>query len=680
MHSNITEDIHLSGAKDTYLSTESASVFSTTNAPSRIISFTTNRSTFDKIQSTTEQSPFSEDSSLLNADNPLGIKIKEITKPEEIRITDDKPKPFKPPVRTSTTSASEATPSFDFVLHDVGSTPIEEEGLTSSGDAPSEILPEEPEITQHDHSDDLTPLDSPDERFSKEEFGVKNVRQTGTISEPLLSSEIVISDKLLAISTSTDGSGDLQFASSTQSSFDSSEATRSSTEDDQSSRIVIVDGQEFKVKAADGLQRGVDDEDDRKASRKSNPQLMDKSMLTTIAPDELVSSTSESTQTTSSGLSSKAFDTIYYEPATEEPLSYVSKEAFSFDDMKTSRPLTSSEIISIYEQESMLKQGTVGPMLTSDEIIAQYEEAMLKYSTVGPLDKSEATLVIRSQDQFTEDPDFEDSSLSQSAFSSSTFSVAEFASSTTETILEESSRAAEQSHHEEEVLDDRDKNPEFPEQPDDYSLHSQMQEEDAKSRGLPRDNHGDEKLSAALTELEITSEHPSHKMEVSSEPIESSGEVLDGSSESSRQLHIFNVGQERSPGEPHLIPEWERNTSTVAPAIIKFDRRDSLILLPVKALEDKTHGPIGTVESSTGAELPAPSTSGPPSSASSSEDLIEEGSTTEHNFINEVSSVESRSNGDEFDFGEEVLGTRKLNKFLRMPGDILRYRKRMITS
>lgn len=38
------------------------------------------------------------------SDNPLGIKIKEITKPEEIRITDDKPK-NQLPKSTSTTAS-----------------------------------------------------------------------------------------------------------------------------------------------------------------------------------------------------------------------------------------------------------------------------------------------------------------------------------------------------------------------------------------------------------------------------------------------------------------------------------------------------------------------------------------------------------------------------------------------
>lgn len=613
----------------------------------------------------------------MNADNPLGIKIKEITKPEEIRITDDKPKPFKPPVRSSTpsSSSSEAASGFDYVSHDMNSAPNEEVGMASSGEEPSEILPEEPEITQQDQPDDLTPLDNPDERFSNEEFGVKNVRQTGVIPDLLTSSEIVISDKLLAISTSTDGSGDLQFASSTQSSFDSVESIHSSTMDDESSRIVIVDGQEFKVKAADGLQRGVDEEDDRKASRKSNSQMLDQTLLTTIA-DDLVRSSTETSETTSMGLSSKAFDTIYYEPATEEPLMDVSKETFRFEDMKTNRPLTSSEIISIYEQESMLKQGTVGPMLTSDEIIAQYEEEMFKYSTEGPLNG--VMLMVQSHDQFTEYPVFERSS-GQSAFSSSsTFSVSDIASSTTETTLEDTSKTNEQSQTEDEILDDRDKNPEFPEQPDDYSLHSQMQEEEAKSRGLPRDHHGEEKPLAALTELEVTSGAPAEfAIEVSSEPIGSSSEVMPSTSELSRHLHIFNDAQERSPGEPLLVPEWERNGTTAAPAIIKFDRRDSLILLPVKAMEDKTQGP--DTESSTSDALFSHSTAGPPSSSVSIEDLIEEGSTTEHNFINEVSSVESRSNGDEFDFGEELFGS-KLNKFLRLPGDVFRYRQRMMNS
>lgn len=48
--------------------------------------------------------------SAVGNDNPLGIKIKEITKPEEIRITDEKPK-FKVSTSTSTTTTTTTEPS-----------------------------------------------------------------------------------------------------------------------------------------------------------------------------------------------------------------------------------------------------------------------------------------------------------------------------------------------------------------------------------------------------------------------------------------------------------------------------------------------------------------------------------------------------------------------------------------
>lgn len=51
-----------------------------------------------------------ENTPLLNFanENPLGIKIIEITKPEEIRITDDKPKAFIPKFATTTTTTTTA--------------------------------------------------------------------------------------------------------------------------------------------------------------------------------------------------------------------------------------------------------------------------------------------------------------------------------------------------------------------------------------------------------------------------------------------------------------------------------------------------------------------------------------------------------------------------------------------
>lgn len=50
-----------------------------------------------------------ENTPLLNFanENPLGIKIIEITKPEEIRITDDKPKAFIPKFATTTTTTAQ---------------------------------------------------------------------------------------------------------------------------------------------------------------------------------------------------------------------------------------------------------------------------------------------------------------------------------------------------------------------------------------------------------------------------------------------------------------------------------------------------------------------------------------------------------------------------------------------
>lgn len=52
-----------------------------------------------------------ENTPLLNFanENPLGIKIIEITKPEEIRITDDKPKAFIPKFATTTTTTTTTT-------------------------------------------------------------------------------------------------------------------------------------------------------------------------------------------------------------------------------------------------------------------------------------------------------------------------------------------------------------------------------------------------------------------------------------------------------------------------------------------------------------------------------------------------------------------------------------------
>lgn len=635
------------------------------------------RPTFDRIQSTTEPSVSSEEPPRAhNPDNPLGIKIKEITKPEEIRITDDKPKPFKPPVRTASTSSSEVTPTFDYAALDMNASPIEEEGVSSGLDELSEILPEEPQGTHQDQPDDLTPLDSPDERFSDEEFGVKNVRQTGAIPETLTSSEIVISDKLLAIGTSTDGSGELQLASSTPSSFDNDESIRSSTEDEQSSRIVIVDGQEFKVKAADGLQRGVDEEDDRKASRKN--AHVDPVMLLATTADSVLGSTTEIAQTTIRGIISEAFDTVYYEPATEEPLTGVSMEIIDINEMRTSRPLTSSEIISIYEQKSMLNEGTVRPMFTSDEIIAQYEEQLFKQSTESGFDGSGMSLSVQSHDRSTEEPELEGSSSSENiAVSSTTDASVELASPTSEATLEDTSdtsKTSYQSHLDDENLDVHDKNPEYPEQADDYSLHSQIQEEEAKSRAAQRDHQSDDKPSADLTEYQVTSGPLAELLPKVEE------EGVDKSSESSRQLHTFSDAQERSPGEPYLIPEWERNGTSTASPIVKFDRRDSLILLPVKSIEEKTQGPVDSAEFATREPtLLLPSTSGPNSSVST-EELSDESSTTEHHQYNEVSSAEALSSGDDFNFGENIFVPSKLNKFLRLPGDLFRYRERMMNS
>lgn len=103
-------------------------------------------------------------------ENPLGIKIKEITKPEEIRITDDKPKAFKPTKSTTTTTTTQSS-DIDEVskLQTDATTTVTTESTTqTTTDSPTSTTPRIEDTNQsvnsmeresHDYMDDGVTVD-----------------------------------------------------------------------------------------------------------------------------------------------------------------------------------------------------------------------------------------------------------------------------------------------------------------------------------------------------------------------------------------------------------------------------------------------------------------------------------------------------------------------------------------
>lgn len=382
-----------------------------------------------------------------DSESPPGIKIKEITNPKEIRVTDDKSKASVNTIRVRESSST--TEHYE--------------------DSPAEIASDvdvesaEPVVT--DESAELTP-DS--EYGGVSVAGTKNTRQTEIISN---TTESVI-DEMEAKSN------------------DSLKSNQEQKED-----FVIIDGQKYPLKEAVGLQRGVDEEDDRKAGRKGGNED-GYSSSTDFSDSSIINENSTSFTEVSAEMTTPLDCSMYYNRNRTD----VSTTESVFDLDSSTLGLTDSleaEIIREYECLYLLEGRSTE---------SGFNENITHYSVEEVSTESNETV------SYTTDSDS-----TESSSTSRTLSDSDDSEKTTNPVKELSTASPslpsilrpDKSTVEDEEGIENGMHIEFPRQPDDLTTHGgQMQ----------------------------------HEPDVGG-----------------TQFSDKNEG--RSPGEPNLVPEFERNVT-----------------------------------------------------------------------------------------------------------------------
>lgn len=390
-----------------------------------------------------------------DSDNPPGIKIKEITNPKEIRVTDDKSTGNSIPVRefTSTTDLYEDSPHE--TISDVG---VESEEPVIIGD-----------------SVELTP----DSDYGGVSLaGTKNTRQTEIISN---TTESVIDEM-------------------ETKSNDSIKSNQEQKED-----FVIIDGQKYPLKEAVGLQRGEDEEDDRKAGRKGGNEdgysSSTDSSFTSFVNEISTSFTEESAEVTTPLDCSKYYNKNRTDGSTTESEFNLESSTLGLTDS------IEAEIIREYECLYLLEGGSTESGFTVNVLTENH-------STEKISAESNETVGYTTYDDSIESSSTMSSAMAKLKYSGQTPSDSDDIAKMTNPVKEASTSISSILKPDVNVKSSVDDDEgiengmhiEFPQQPDDLSTHGgQMHESDV----------GGTQFS----------------------------EKIEG----------------RSPGEPHLVPEFERN-------------------------------------------------------------------------------------------------------------------------
>lgn len=546
-------------------------------------------------------------------DNPVGIKIKEITKPEEIRITDDRPKIFQ------TIKSSEATKTSSALLHsqETAIEPEYESPLETNPDEITEIQSEiEPEIEQHttfffDGSDELPiRLESNDlNNVGHVSMGPKIVRQTDigieedevhtTISP--FSAESEIKDETTKLEHVTDGP------------IESTSVKHNTSVLQVGDSVVIFDrsgqSQSIPLRVA-GLQRGedtYDEEDERKEGRKSDGAVSSES--SSIEPIFEPSTTTTEI----------VYEAFYYEPqyGTTGSLDSGSSEA------------SDEQYIRDVGLNDDLKEVGSGDSSGDGPLIDTSTDPMTtQQSTV------DETTVVYDSDEGSLSSTVEGSASSEHFYTSTSWS--QFYSSESPTT---------DSYYEVQ----HDQNINFPHITDDLT-EDRMEDED-KFRVNSRIVEGD------LENIVITSDDLNGSQEDSSSTIA----PPEGVSESMNYKDV----EGRSPGEPLLIPEWERNHTTVAPFdILSSSSNETEILSEISSHINQSIDIVVGDESTTNR-----------SDLSSTTDFVDTtDSSSESN--SDAESIESHSTSGP----SQVRETNNFNLFLDGTADFFRIQKKIWDS
>lgn len=498
-------------------------------------------------------------------ENPLGIKIKETTKQEEIRITDDKPKAFKPTKSTTTTTTtphstttiteisnedavaqSESSTTKKTVIEDTNQTNTNEsndymdDGITFEENEQNDTSPPTKAFSDDEVEPELL-LTNADTNTIGDETSNKSVRQTienSTNGDIEQSSSENVSEVLLSSTTESgiEANTSEVFTSSTENDDENSFVMSSTPQN----FVIIRQGgktESFQIGGIEGLQRVEELENSQEDGSDLNPLIGELGLLSGINENIYLSSTTEenSSEMSSSTVSSENFDdnvtvaiptdrkldsTFQLNDSSIENLTNNSIEVSTSGDYSTERVYGTV----FYGEES----STASP--SSEEVF----DTIFYGSSVDSIDSSSTTL----------EPDFSSSTTEVSTTKATESTIVK--SSSTEPCLETSSRF---------TFEDEEspmaENPEFPYIPDDLSIHCKEIEEEEKRR-MPSHVNAEEFSSSA----EGINEKPA--INVLNEQSSTLG-PFDGEM---KQSHEMGVIEARAPGEPLLIPEWERTTTT----------------------------------------------------------------------------------------------------------------------
>lgn len=572
-----------------------------------------------------------------SSDNPIGIKIKEITKPEEIRITDDRPKVFK------TIKSSEAmAPITSSALLNSQETVIEPEHqppIVTNPDEMSEIQAEiEPEIEQHstfsfdDSADQPIQLESTDiNTLGHVSTGPKIVRQTDigiedgmdtTISP--FSSENEIRDEILTTKSEHVTDGPIESTASVQHNTSVLQVGDS---------VVIFDrsgqSQSIPLRVA-GLQRGedtYDEEDERKEVR-----ITEESMR--HSTEEPQTSSLDPMYEHSTTTTTEVFEVYYYEPQYSTSLSL----DFPIGDVSGDGSGELDNIVASTEKlpEDNDTSSGYSPIDTfTDPMLAQpstVDERTLIYLEGSPSTSEEISTNLDSFDTST---------------SSSQFYPSESTTTTTTTD------AYDEQH---------DQNINFPHITDDLSIHGSRLEDRMEDEDKLRVNS--RVVESELDKIEVVRVEPLEQNVIRTN--DDSSSTL-APPESVNESTNFKDVEGRSPGEPLLIPEWERNHTTVAPFELiasssSNDTAPDQLLAEISSHDDQ----------STETVLSSDDTTTNQSDVSSTTDLLATNpSTSESGY--EVESTETQSTSGP----SQVKETNNFQLFLDGTADFFRIQKKI---
>ncbi|XP_062548816.1 mucin-22 isoform X2 [Armigeres subalbatus] len=591
------------------------------------------------------------------SNNPLGIKIKEITKPEEIRLTDSRPK-----ITTTTGSAN----SLEVVAH-----PSTESSSATSG-----------------HSEEAVNLEHLDLNITDDgEEGMKNVRHTEDELPANGTSEVTDSSESSTAGPSDSSSSSVEIeASSEVNSFSSTTvrisvpstvSTTTALPDDVSDevtkkdkplpavvqigdKLVIVDHNQPKpitviqVEEVAGLQRGEDD------------ISYDQEMYTDRAPEtpkHMKLESGEEEMLSTQADSSVAFETVYHGGSTEN---LASEEVFETQHY-TEGPENSAEKNETHSDQ-LLASSEEFIQLTpsSDKPVRLEEEHTTLNSLATSVEEGSTTLAdlgmssasseasgdeVYETHFYTEGP--VSSSETTEAVGNALGDTSESATAVKETPSDDMAATESKPYIED---DEHDLiQPGFQPIPEDFSLRDQPAMEDdlepstASAKSERKEDVGTPKILSEVLEYKHNT----------SSSTETTSEGDNDVTISPSWLKEESKPMLRAPGEPHLIPEWERSNVTVSNSSLEeeFSGAGEFHVLKMNSEEYIDSSAEGSGGHSIRKE-PEETTLAPSKSSLQDIDALESGSSSEsdsvkHNPKNDVESV--KYDEDENSTVQEVL-------------------------